>query len=740
MAADARSPSVTGPGPLPSWRAKLLPELRGARFGIGGLGATGRARSLFVDLAAPPSSPRRSGSGAVPRGPGGLPRHGGRRARVRSAAGRSVHRRRRAGRVRRPVAHDDDAAARRSARRSPSCGHAERLGDELGLPMPLGPGARRHQHRPGRGRHQRGPQHRDRGRGEPRRAAAAGGRARRGPGRRDDAASSPATPSSSGRARTIEAKGFERARCARGRSLGLRPGAHRRWIPLVDRRRELALLGDTFDAGRDARARAPRDPARASRASARAGWWRSSSPGCPEGTKVLTGRSSPFEEESTFWPVAQMIHRELGEDARRRAPRRPGGAASRRDRVGRPRRRRGGGARLGLALGLQRDGEEESRYQRRRGATGRAHDARRARAHAARSCSCSRTCTRPIPLLLDLIEQLVKEARKVPLMVVCVARWEFLEERPGWAGGIADAVTLWVEPLTPDHATAARDRGRRARRRGEAERIAVHAGGNPFFIIETTGMLLHEERTERPPARATPRSRLLPATVQAVIAARIDQLSPAARELVRRASVFPRGRVRPRRAVADRRAHARAARGGRGGGVPAARTRSARRVAVPAATSCATSRTSGSPSASASGCTCAWRTGSRSRRRPSATRGRSRSTSSRRRGRRWTSTRRTARSGRARGARRSTHAGDLARRRIESRAAVDLYERALALAGPETGWGEREAWILSLLGEARYWLGEFDDAEARFRKALALAEGERARHARTPRGSSPTSR
>ena len=35
---------------------------------------------------------------------------------------------------------------------------------------------------------------------------------------------------------------------------------------------------------------------------------------------------------------------------------------------------------------------------------------------------------------------------------------------------------------------------------------------------------------------------VLPPTVQAVIAARIDQLSPAARELVRRASVFPRGR------------------------------------------------------------------------------------------------------------------------------------------------------------------------------------------------------
>ena len=50
-------------------------------------------------------------------------------------------------------------------------------------------------------------------------------------------------------------------------------------------------------------------------------------------------------------------------------------------------------------------------------------------------------------------------------------------------------------------------------------------------------------------------------------------------------------------------------------------------------------------------------------------------------------------------------AGHIARRRIESRSAADLYERALALAGPDEDWGEREAWILSVLGEARYLAG-----------------------------------
>src|SRR3954452_24811970 len=55
-------------------------------------------------------------------------------------------------------------------------------------------------------------------------------------------------------------------------------------------------------------------------------------------------------------------------------------------------------------------------------------------------------------------------------------------------------------------------------------------------------------------------------------------------------------------------------------------------------------------------------------------------------------------------------AGDKARRGTESRQAIEQYERALALSGPEESWGSREAWIHSGLGEARYWLGEYEPA------------------------------
>src|SRR5206468_11391692 len=64
------------------------------------------------------------------------------------------------------------------------------------------------------------------------------------------------------------------------------------------------------------------------------------------------------------------------------------------------------------------------------------------------------------------------------------------------------------------------------------------------------------------------------------------------------------------------------------------------------------------------------------------------------------------------------HAGDLARRRVESRAAADLFERALALSGSDDSWREREAWVLSQLGESRYWRGELGLAEASARRGL----------------------
>jgi len=58
------------------------------------------------------------------------------------------------------------------------------------------------------------------------------------------------------------------------------------------------------------------------------------------------------------------------------------------------------------------------------------------------------------PTLLDLLERLREEARDVPLLIVCQARPELLEQRPGWGGGALNAITFLLEPLTGGHTAA----------------------------------------------------------------------------------------------------------------------------------------------------------------------------------------------------------------------------------------------------------------------------------------------
>ena len=155
-------------------------------------------------------------------------------------------------------------------------------------------------------------------------------------------------------------------------------------------------------------------------------------------------------------------------------------ASSRRD------SRRGGGGKLARAVAAS-SGRGEARLggdapaparrprapsePRRAGAGGVRRLAplpRGARRAAARSCSSSRTSTGPTTALLDFVDHLVDWASGVPLLVVCTARPELLERRPGWGGGKPNATTLALSP--------ARGRGHRdAARRALLERAVLPA-------------------------------------------------------------------------------------------------------------------------------------------------------------------------------------------------------------------------------------------------------------------------
>ena len=54
------------------------------------------------------------------------------------------------------------------------------------------------------------------------------------------------------------------------------------------------------------------------------------------------------------------------------------------------------------------------------------------------------------PALLDLIDH-IAGARDAPILLLCLARPELLDERPSWGGGKVNATTILLEPLDAEH-------------------------------------------------------------------------------------------------------------------------------------------------------------------------------------------------------------------------------------------------------------------------------------------------
>lgn len=513
----------------------------------------------------------------------------------------------------------------------------------------------------------------------------------------------------------LRAKGFEEEVPA-WPVIRLSPRTARRSIRMVDRLRELALLEGTFQRAEE-RSRAHMVTLVGEPGIGKSRVAEEFLASLPESVKVLQGRVSPFEEDATFGPVAQIVLREL--ELERDAP--DDRVRERLQQVAAERCEPGEVeqvvARLGLALGLG-EGGEESRY--------RTGEIRAGLLSLLRGIARSNTVVLVFedlhlaqPALLELIEALVKDARKLPMLVLCVARWDLLEDHPNWGGGLADASTLWIEPLSHAQATELTMEAAEGLAEDDADRIARHTGGNPFFIVETTAMLKwSDESVPKPGARP---GSLLPPTVQAVVAAHIDNLPPPARDLIRKASVFARARfdvselaliAEPSEEMLDLlEEEEMLVRDEERAGVWRFRhdllrdvayeslaKRERQRLHLRLANKLSEPATAERyPRAIAYHLEQAARAALDLNPRDRALADRAVDALGR--------------------------AGDLARRGIESRTAVDLYERALALAGPEHAWGDREAWILSALGEARYWLGEFEQAEAFLTRAMEVGGG-----------------
>lgn len=516
------------------------------------------------------------------------------------------------------------------------------------------------------------------------------------------------TAVSFGESRAISAKGFDEPVTAWPvGSLSVK--SSRRTIPLIGRRRELSMLRETLERSRES-SRLHLVTVLGEPGIGKTRLVEELLSCVDDDVSILRGRAGRFEEDALFASLADMIRGEIGADVGDPAEETLERLRARVAEVVPTDEAQATTDRLALALGI---GVEQN--------TQRPYQLAEVRAGLV-SYLAGLTRTGPVVVafedlelapadLLELIEQVAVRGRRLPVVLVGAGRDEMLNTMPGWPGGISDALTLRLEPLSDEDSVDLARASAGALAPDTAERVALHAGGNPFFIVETTGMLIHE-RERYQDASQPP----LPATVHAVVAARIDHLDARVRDVVRKASVFPRSsfhtkelamvvdatdeslaRLEDEELLVRDRDHPKVWRFRHQVVQDVAYDSLAKRerLQLHLAVADRLEPEGKHPAGLAHHLELAARAsldldpGDRTLA--------------------------------ERAVDALQRAGDVARRRTESRAAIDRYERALALAGPEEGWGIREAHILCGMGEAQYWLGEFPASRATLERALSFA-------------------
>jgi class 3 adenylate cyclase/tetratricopeptide (TPR) repeat protein len=305
-----------------------------------------------------------------------------------------------------------------------------------------------------------------------------------------------------------------RARERSGRPVGVRS------VPLIGRDVELALLRNTFQRTvRDRRAHLVTiygEPGVGKSRLAR------DFVAQLEDATVLVGRSLPYGEGITYWPLAEMVKASAGisdddpaDEARAKLL-----ALCEDDAVA---------DLLAIASGVV-EAVEADRSQPEI-------------AWAAREWAERLAADRPLVLgfediqwseepLLSLIEHLANSVRDAPLLILCLARPELLDAYASWGGGRVRGVTIELGALAHDEAerlvdALLADAALPADLRGD---VLDKTEGNPLFVEETVRML----------AEGTDGRAPIPDTVQALIAARIDALPPSAKLVLQRAAVIGR--------------------------------------------------------------------------------------------------------------------------------------------------------------------------------------------------------
>jgi predicted ATPase/DNA-binding SARP family transcriptional activator len=233
--------------------------------------------------------------------------------------------------------------------------------------------------------------------------------------------------------------------------------------------------------------------------------------------QVLTGRCLPYGEGITFWPLHEVVRQASGGDSPER-----------------------------IKVLLDGEADAAAVADQLHRALGSGSQGRTAAAEifwAARRLLEALARHRPVlvlfedlhwaePTFLDLVESLALRPGRSPIVVVCIARPELLDQRPAWAAEADRSVSIQLAPLGEDPATALLDSLSAGHRIAPSTRARLidTAGGNPLYLEQLAVSLSEQSGSDIRPA--------LPPTIQALLSARLQRLGPGASSVLVRAAII----------------------------------------------------------------------------------------------------------------------------------------------------------------------------------------------------------
>jgi class 3 adenylate cyclase/tetratricopeptide (TPR) repeat protein len=241
-----------------------------------------------------------------------------------------------------------------------------------------------------------------------------------------------------------------------------------------------------------------------------------------EQARVVVGRCVPYGEGITYWPLVEILQQVTGRDS---------------------------AGLSGLLLGNE---DAELIANRIAAAVGRVEPGGRSEEIAWAVGKLLEALARERPLIvvlddlhwaeptfLDLIEYLAGFASG-PVLLLALARPDLLDERASWAMPRPNASTVLLEPLSETEAGMLIEQvgGGTGLSESALRRIAEASEGNPLFLEQMLAFRAEDSGHG---------DELVPPTIQALLATRIDRLNPGERAVIERASIegrsFHRGAV-----------------------------------------------------------------------------------------------------------------------------------------------------------------------------------------------------